>query len=78
MVVHLEVLCWMSGLVRVQVDGMGLATGPPAPARGRMGLAWAKAKKRLMRLVKARWRCMMALFGCGLMLVLNLEGVVRS
>lgn len=42
----------------VQVDGMGLAIGPPA--RGRMGLALVRARRSVVTLVKVRWRCMVA------------------
>ena len=46
----------------VQFDGMGLAIGPPAPARGTMGLAWVRPR---MRLVRAMRRRMVTLGGRG-------------
>lgn len=42
----------------VQVDGMGLAIGPPA--RGRMGLALVRARRRVVMLVKVIMRFMVA------------------
>jgi hypothetical protein len=51
-------LVWGSGFVMVQVDGMGLAIGPPAPARGRMGLALVRARRRVVRVSERR--CMVA------------------
>jgi hypothetical protein len=63
---------WGSGFVMVQVDGMGLAIGPPAPARGRMGLAWVRARRRVVMLVRVM-RCMVAFVCWKWMLVWDLE-----
>lgn len=52
------VVLWASRFVIVQVDRIGLAIGPPA--RGRMGLAWVRARRRAE---SVRRRCMVALVG---------------
>jgi hypothetical protein len=39
------------GLRRVQVEGIGLGTGPPAPARTVMGVARARSGRRVRRRV---------------------------
>jgi hypothetical protein len=60
-------LVWGSGFVMVQVDGIGLAIGPPAPARGKMGLAWVRARRkavtarRMVIVAFVCWRWMLVL-----------------